>query len=183
MSLVLWFTWNWWKAWVRIEKTSLEISVPVKMTGRELHMIDSSFSQLIIHILNLLTRLPLFHCFSFHCFTVLSKYVHAKSEFTVYSWVSNKEGSWYWAELGFFPKFNKWMGFNKLGVRKFFYNQVFFLYALERSLWKLKIFRRNQVYFSFSNILTYAGYATVISFNILSMMMTAVSVKTLEELK
>ena len=89
ISLVLWFTWNWRKAWVMIEKTALEISVPVKMTGRELHMIDSSFSQLIILILNLLKRLSLFHCFSFHCFTVLSKYVHVTSEFTVYSWVSN----------------------------------------------------------------------------------------------
>ena len=67
-------------------KTPLEINMLFKMineiTGRKLNRTDLYLFQLIIHILNLLTKLSLFLCFSFYCFTVLWK--HFKSEFTVY---------------------------------------------------------------------------------------------------
>ena len=67
-------------------KTALEKNMLVKMinvmTGRKLNRTDSYLLQLIIHILNLLTKLSLFLCFSFYCFTVLWKYF--KSEFTIY---------------------------------------------------------------------------------------------------
>ena len=50
-------------------KTALEIDMLVKMinvmTGRKLNRTDSYLLQLIIHILNLLTKLSLFLCFSF----------------------------------------------------------------------------------------------------------------------
>ena len=76
-------------------KTALEINMLVKMinvmTGRKLNRTDSYLLQLIIHILNLLTKLSLFLCFSFYCFTVLGK--HFKSEFTVYLQVTIQEGS------------------------------------------------------------------------------------------
>ena len=76
-------------------KTSLEINMLVKMinamTGRKLNRTDSYLLQLIIHILNLLTKLSLFLCFSFYRFTVL--WQHFKSEFTVYSQVPIQEGS------------------------------------------------------------------------------------------
>ena len=76
-------------------KAALEINMLVKMikvmTGRKLNRIDSYLLQLIIHILNLLTKLSLFLCFSFYCLTVLWK--HFKSEFTVYSQFPIQEGS------------------------------------------------------------------------------------------
>ena len=65
-------------------KTALKINMLVKMinvmTGRTPNRTNSYFLQLVIHILNLLTKLSLFPCFSFYCFTVLWK--HFKSEFT-----------------------------------------------------------------------------------------------------
>ena len=82
-------------------KTALEIDMLVKMinvmTGRKLNRTDSYLLQLIIHILNLLTKLSLFLCFSFYCFTALWKYF--KSEFTVYSQVPVQRGldsTWSW---------------------------------------------------------------------------------------
>ena len=75
-------------------KTALEINMLVKMinvmTGRKLNRTDSYLLQLIIHILNLLTKLSLFLCISFYCFTVLWK--HFRSELTVCSQVPILEG-------------------------------------------------------------------------------------------
>ena len=60
------------------------------MTGRKLIYI-CYLLQLISHILNLLTKLSLFLCISFYCFTVLWK--HFRSELTVCSQVPILEGS------------------------------------------------------------------------------------------
>ena len=62
---------------IRIEKRewkkALKIGAPVKMvnviTRQKLHMVDSNFSQLVIHILNLF-----FQNFGFNCFTLLLLY-------------------------------------------------------------------------------------------------------------
>ena len=104
-------------------KTGLEINMQVKiinvMTGRKRNRTDSYLLQLVIHILNVLTKYSLFRCFSFYYFTVLWK--HCKSEFTVYSHLPRQEGSLQCVEFEFFPKFNKWVNFfDKQGVRKFF---------------------------------------------------------------
>ena len=59
------------------------VKMIIVMTRRKLNRTDSYLLQLIIHILNLLTKLSLFLCFSFYGLTALWK--HVKSEFTVYS--------------------------------------------------------------------------------------------------
>ena len=57
-----------------------------------------------------------------------------------------------------FPKFNKWVRFNKQGVNSSINKQVFCLYTLDSCLWKLEVIPHNQVYFSSSIILTYTRY-------------------------
>ena len=118
-------------------KAALEINMLFKMinvmTGRKLNRTDSYLLQLIIHILNLLTKLSLFLCFSFYCFTVLWKYF--RSEFTVYSQVPIQEGSWLCMELEFFPKFkNGWVLINKGWGKSSLNEQVFCLYTLKSRL-------------------------------------------------
>ena len=108
-------------------KTGLERNMLVKMinlmTGRKRNTTDSYLLQLVIHILNVLTKCSLIPCFSFCYFTVLWK--HCKSEFTVYSQIPIQEGSLQCVEFEFFPNFNKWVNFfNKQGVRKFFSKQT-----------------------------------------------------------
>ena len=60
-------------------KTPLELNMLAKMineiTGKKLNRTDLYLFQLIIHILNILTKLSLFLCFSFYCFTVLWKHL------------------------------------------------------------------------------------------------------------
>ena len=88
---------------------------------------------------------------------------------------------WSW---NFSPKLiNGWVLINKGSENSSLNKQVFCLYTLKSCLWKLQIILHNQVYFSSSIILTYVGYTTVMSFNNLSLMITVVSVKTLEEMK
>ena len=93
------------------------------MTGRKLHMIDSNFLKLIIHIWNLLARLSLFHSFSCHYFLCL----YFKSEFTVFSRVPNTRGVLIIRGFGSFCKIYKRVGFDKQVVRNFS-KQVFYLY-------------------------------------------------------
>ena len=89
-------------------KTALEINMLVKMinvmTGRKLNRTDSYLLQLIIHILNLLTKLSLFLCFSFYSFTVLWKHVYFTWKFTVCSQVPNTGGVLIVDGVGIFPK-------------------------------------------------------------------------------
>ena len=148
-------------------KTALEINMLVKMinvmTGRKLNRTDSYLLQLIIHILNLLTKLSLFPCFSFYCFTVLWK--HSKSEFTVYSQVPIQDlnSAWSW---DFSPNLiNGWVLINKGSENSSLNKQVFCLYTLKSCLWKLQVILHNRVYSGSSIILTYTGYTTVMSFN------------------
>ena len=86
-------------------KTALEINMLVKMinvmTGRKLSRTDSYLLQLVIHILNLLTKLSLFPCFSFYCFTV--PWIYFKSESTIYSQVPIQDGP-YLRGIGIFPQ-------------------------------------------------------------------------------
>ena len=137
-------------------KTALEINMLVKMinvmTGRKLNRTDSYLLQLIIHILNLLTKLSLFPCFSFYCFTVLWK--HFKSEFTVYSQVPIQDlnSAWSW---DFSPNLiNGWVLINKGSKSSSLNKQVFCFYTLKSCPWKLQVMLHNQVYFSSSIILT-----------------------------
>ena len=75
-------------------KTALEINVLVKMInlmiGRKLNRTDSYLLQLVIHILNLLTKPSLFSCFSF---TVSLSYENILSQNSVYTQVPIQEGS------------------------------------------------------------------------------------------
>ena len=148
-------------------KTAPGINMQVKMIyvmiGRKRNRTDSYFLQLVIYILNLLTKLSLFPCFSFYCFTVLWK--HSKSEFTVYSQVPIQDlnSAWSW---DFSPNLiNGWVFINKEWESSSLNKQVFCLYTLKSCLWKLQVILHNQVYFSSSIILTYTGYTTVMSFN------------------
>ena len=89
-------------------KTILEINMPVKMinvmTGRKHNRTHPYLLQLIIHILDLLTKLSLFLCFSFYSFTVLWKHVYFTWKFTVYSQVPNTGGVLIVDGVGIFPK-------------------------------------------------------------------------------
>ena len=153
-------------------KTALEVNMQVKMInvmiGRKLNRTDSYLLQLFIHILNLLTKLSLFPCFSFYCFNVLWKH---NSEFhsqnsqstrrSLYRRGPNSVLSW-----NFSPNLiNGWVLINKGSENSSRNKQVFCLYTLKSCLWKLQFILHNQVYFSSSIILTYTGYTTVMSFN------------------
>ena len=123
-------------------KKALEINMLIKvinvMTEKKLSRTDSYLLQLIIHIFNLLAKLSFFIYFSFYCFTVVWK--HFKSEFTVQSQISIREGlnsAWSWN----FSKnwINRWVLINK-GLEDSFLNKhVFCLYTLKSCLWKLQV--------------------------------------------
>ena len=119
-------------------KTAVETNMVVKiikvLTGRKLNRTDSYLLQLIIRVLNLLTKVSLFLCFSFYCFTVLWK--HFKS---IHSLLAGPYAGGVLIVRGveFFPKFKKWVGFNKQGVRKFFSKQTSLL-----SVYTLKLFMK-----------------------------------------
>ena len=123
-------------------KKALEINMLVKeinvMTGKKLSRTDSYLLQLIIHIFNLLVKLSFFIYFSFYCFTVVWK--HFKSEFTVQSQISIREGlnsAWSWN----FSKnwINRWLLINKGLEDNFLNKHVFCLYTLKSCLWKLQV--------------------------------------------
>ena len=149
-------------------KTAVEIDTLVKMinvmTEKKLNRTDSYLLQLIIHILNLLTRLSLFLCFSLYCFTLLWK--HFKPVFTVYSQDPIQEGfnsAWSW---NFFQNLiNGWVLINKRSENSSLNKQVFCLHTLKSFLWKSQAIQHSRVYFSSSIILTYTGNTIVMSFN------------------
>ena len=114
-------------------KTSLEINMLVKMinamTGRKLNRTDLYLLQLIIHILNLLTKLSLFLCFSFYCFTALGKHLSQNSQSTCRSlYRRGLNSAWSW---NFSPNLiNGWVLINKGSENSSLNKQVFCLYTL-----------------------------------------------------
>ena len=106
------------------------------MTGSKLHRTDSKFLQIIIHNLNLLTKLP---CFSVSAFAVS---LFFKNMYILILCL-NSGGSWIFSPNLINGCFLR----NKASENSSINKQVFSLYTPESCLWKLQVIRHNQVYF------------------------------------